>query len=106
LALRLETFLHLPSQDVSLKEAWPANLELALNLWLCADGIDIVAGVEVAFVDPTPPAPFIPTMAARFAAAWMDDGTAKQFMRAYTQTYQDVSVLSVFAIIRYLELFS
>ena len=46
-ALRLQTYLHLPAQDTSLSSEWAANLELVLNLWLCADGIDVLSQVMV-----------------------------------------------------------
>jgi len=92
-AMRLETYLHLPSQDISLAEEWPADLDLALNLWLCADGIDILRDVDVISMKQVPAAPLGPRMAARFAAAWMDAVTSKKFFNAYTKVYDDVTWL-------------
>jgi hypothetical protein len=86
IALRLDTFLNLPAQDPSLMDPWPANLELALNLWLCADGIDIVQDAEVSAVEEVPTAPLDPDMAARFAAVWMDDRMQQKFLPSYSST--------------------
>jgi hypothetical protein len=82
-AMRLETYINLPSQDLDLKEPWPANLDLSLNLWLCADGIDMIQGLEVTAWQRTPSSPLPPDMAARFAAAWMDEVAQKKFFNAY-----------------------
>jgi hypothetical protein len=86
IALRMDTFRNLPAQDVSLMDAWPANLELALNLWLCADGIDIMHAAEVsgAIEGNLAIAALEPDEAARFAAVWMDDTTASKFLQAYS----------------------
>ncbi|KAL3917680.1 MAG: hypothetical protein SGILL_004598, partial [Bacillariaceae sp.] len=87
-ALRLNTFVNLPAQDPSLIDPWAANLDLSLNLWLCADGIDIMEDVEV-----TPPVsnvaqiPLEPEMAARFAAVWMDETIQPKFFQAYSSTW-------------------
>ena len=87
IALRLETFLSLPAQDPTLMDPWPANLELSLNLWLCADGIDIINDVEVTKpMEATPMVPLEPELAARFAAAWMDEQFAQRFFQAYSTT--------------------
>ena len=119
LALRLETYRQLPIHDMALTEAWPANLDLSLALWLCADGMDIViagAGDEdnhqqdnsqggkdaltVTLMDPSlnpttvVTAPLPPPMAARLAEAWMDEGLQRQFFSYYTTnitTYQQVT---------------
>jgi hypothetical protein len=86
MAMRLNTYLNLPAQDESLMEAWPANLELSLNLWLCADGIDMVpdAIVTTFDTDKDPMVPLEPEVAARFAAAWMDDRFAQRFFQTYS----------------------
>jgi hypothetical protein len=84
IAMRLDTFLNLPAQDTSLMDPWPANLELAFNLWLCADGIDIVQDAEVTSFEENPMVPLEPEMAARFAAVWMDDFVASKFLQAYS----------------------
>ena len=95
-AMRLETYLHLPSQDTlaSLTQlAWPADLELTLNLWLCADGIDMLQGLTVTSFDTPPSAPLGPELAARFAAAWMDPVASRKFYNAYVATYDEVTFL-------------
>lgn len=92
-AMRLYTYVNLPSQDLSLQDAWTANLDLSLNLWLCADGIDILKGVEVTAFERSPPAPLSPNVAARFAATWMDDVTQKRFFNAYSTVYPKLTYL-------------
>lgn len=83
-ALRLDTYLNLPLQDFGMADPWAADLDLALNLWLCGDGIDMLSQVTVtAGQEQTPPAPATAELAGRFAAAWMDDGTSKKFFHAY-----------------------
>jgi hypothetical protein len=92
-AMRLDTYVNLPLQDHSMKTAWAANLDLSLNLWLCADGIDMLKDLTVTAFEQTPAAPLSPEMAGRFAAAWMDDITAKKFFNAFTHTYRDITYL-------------
>jgi hypothetical protein len=92
-AMRLNTYVNLPLQDHSMKTAWAANLDLSLNLWLCADGIDMLKDLTVTAFEQTPAAPLSPEMAGRFAAAWMDDITAKKFFNAFTHTYRDITYL-------------
>jgi len=86
IALRLDTYLNLPAQDPSLMDAWPANLELALNLWLCADGIDILHDAEVIPFDEKVVSPLEPDLVARFAAVWMEENFAQKFLQAYSDT--------------------
>eukprot|EP00980_Cylindrotheca_fusiformis_P005589 scaffold1184_cov132-Cylindrotheca_fusiformis.AAC.10 len=86
IALRLGTFLNLPVQDPYLKDNWSANLDLALNLWLCGDGIDIVQDAVVALPKVPPIAKIQPELAARFAAVWMDDQLAQKFLHWYSPT--------------------
>lgn len=84
-ALRLGTFVNLPAQDPSLMDPWGANLDLSLNLWLCADGIDIVEDVDVTIpADNSLMTPLEPEEAARFAAVWMDDIFQQKFLQAYS----------------------
>jgi hypothetical protein len=84
-ALRLETFGNLPAQDPSLMDPWAANLDLSLNLWLCADGIDIVEEVEASIpASLRVPTPLEPEEAARFAAVWMDISFQQKFFQAYS----------------------
>jgi hypothetical protein len=84
-AMRLDTFLNLSSQDETLTEEWQANLDLSLNLWLCADGIDVLTDISVQAPHEIHAPPLSPKEAARFAAAWMDTKSA-------TDTYYTISV--------------
>lgn len=84
IALRLGTFLNLPAQDSSLQDDWPANLDLALNLWLCGDGIDIVQDAVVTLPNAPRIKQFNPELAARFAAVWMDDRLAQKFLHWFS----------------------
>ena len=107
LALRLETYRQLPMHDESLTESWPANLDLSLALWLCADGIDMVESsaeddthaLAVKMVDSkaTPTeviaAPLPPAMGARFAEAWMDEMLQRKFFHSYTHKYEELTYL-------------
>jgi hypothetical protein len=92
-AMRLDTYVNLPSQDLSLKDDYVVNLDLALNLWLCADGIDMLRDLDVTLFGLTRPAPLPPNMAARFAAAWMDDLTQKRFFNAYSKSFPQLTYL-------------
>jgi len=93
IAMRLNTFRNLPAQDPSLTEEWPANLELSLNLWLCADGMDMIKDLEIIDAEPMPHNPLSPEMTARFAAAWMDEVTVKQIFHEYTKTFHELTHL-------------
>jgi len=88
IAMRLDTYLNLPMLDLSLMDNWLANLDLALNLWLCADGIDVIDDVEV-----TPPSkeiysttPMSHEQVARFASVYMDDLFRQRFFQAAYST--------------------
>jgi len=81
-AMRLETYVLLPAQDLALTDEWAANLDLSLNLWLCADGIDVLSEVTVNSETPINPPTLSVKMAARFAAAWMDEAYSKKVYRA------------------------
>ena len=93
IAMRLDTFINLPSQDTSLNGDWPVNLELSLNLWLCGDGIDALKDVKASTSHQAMSSPLPPAQAARFAAAWMDGPTQRKFFNAYTNTYQELTYL-------------
>lgn len=93
IAMRLETFVHLPAQDESLMDPWPANLDLALNLWLCADGIDILEDAQITtsssnnpWMESLPIVPLDARMAARFAAVWMDETMQRKFFQSYSSS--------------------
>jgi len=74
-AMRLSVFTNLPARDLDLKSQYAADMELSLNLWLCADGIDVLPTARVV-VNPS----FLPGSdeqiskdeSARILAAWMD----------------------------------
>eukprot|EP00536_Pseudo-nitzschia_multiseries_P005131 jgi/Psemu1/254218/estExt_Genewise1Plus.C_930072 len=93
-AMRLDTFSNLPSlvRAPEAMDPWLANLELSLNLWLCADGIDILEDVEV-----TPPpggvlfpqSPIDVGRVAKLASVWMDDDFRKRFYVAYSSITED-----------------
>jgi hypothetical protein len=91
-ALRLQTYLHLPAQDTSLSNEWAANLELSLNLWLCADGIDVLSPVMVNRSVSASSSQDLssqilePKEMARFAAAWMDISSSQQVFQALSST--------------------
>lgn len=102
LAMRLETWRQLPVHDEALTEAWPANLDLSLALWLCADGMDMINtddALVVKLVDPklsptsTVTAPLSPSMGARFAEAWMDEVLQRKFFHSYTHAYKELTYL-------------
>lgn len=91
-AMRLGTFLNLPTLDPSMAmDSWSANLYLSLNLWLCADGIDILEDVDV--IPPPggiyPQSPMTIEQVARFASVWMDETFRDQFFEAYSRTVED-----------------
>jgi len=84
--MRLGTFLNLPETDHSqAMDPWSANLDLSLNLWMCADGIDIFEDVEVV----PPKGGIYPSKAigldkvASVASVWMDDLFKERFFQAY-----------------------
>lgn len=93
MAMRLNTYRHLPGQDVSLTEEWPANLELSLNLWLCADGIDQLQGLNIQMAEDMPRNPLTPEMTARFAAAWMEPKTVDYVVHEYTKKHTELTHL-------------
>lgn len=92
-AMRLDTFLNLPSQDDTLTEEWLANLDLSLNLWLCGDGIDVLTEVSVQVPPDEPVPPLTPKEAARFAAAWMDPKSARDSYYVVSETHTDLTRL-------------
>jgi len=86
IAMRLGTFLNLPETDhAAAMDPWTANLDLALNLWLCADGIDILETVEV--IEPEggvyAKVHMDLSKVARVASTWMDDLFRERFFQAY-----------------------
>lgn len=88
IAMRLGTFLNLPDTDHSLAmDPWSANLDLSLNLWLCADGIDILEDVEVippkGGIYPNTNTPMGIEQVAKMTSIWMDDLFRERFFQAY-----------------------
>lgn len=53
-AMRLETFNSLPTSDDKLTNHYGADIEMSFNLWMCADGIDILSGDSLARVQVDP----------------------------------------------------
>ena len=52
-ALRLNTYNSLPAADAMLTTSHAADVQLSLNLWMCADGIDVIGdGPARVVVDP------------------------------------------------------
>ena len=81
-AMRLNTFLSLPGRDINLTSHYAADLELALNLWLCADGIDIIPHVTaMSKINFQEPKDLTNDLAARIAAAWMEDSSLEHFKK-------------------------
>lgn len=93
IAMRLNTYRNLPGQDPSLTEEWPANLELSLNLWLCADGMDQLKDLTIKMAEPIPEVPLSPEMTARFAAAWMEPKTVDRVFHAYAKLFNELTHL-------------
>ncbi|KAL9179903.1 hypothetical protein ACHAXT_007873 [Thalassiosira profunda] len=100
-ALRLATYNAFPASDNTLKTHYSADLELSFNLWMCADGIDIL-GSSLARVtlDPQVLSPLeknvLPgPLAARIVSAWMSgheddtfaDGILQEVAAAAATTY-------------------
>jgi len=87
-AMRLGTFLNLPTLDHSQSmDPWLANLDLSLNLWLCADGIDILEDVEAILPEKGiyTGYPIDVEQVAKLASTWMDDLFRERFFQAYVQ---------------------
>jgi len=91
--MRLETYRNLPAQDPTLTEEWPANLELSLNLWLCADGMDQLDGLTIKRSKPMASKALTPEMVARFASAWMEPKTVDSFFYEYHKSFPEMTNL-------------
>eukprot|EP00804_Cyclotella_cryptica_P002281 CCRYP_004017-RA/>CCRYP_004017-RA protein AED:0.24 eAED:0.24 QI:148/1/1/1/1/1/6/1023/1015 len=90
-AMRLETYNSLPASDDKLMNNYGADLEMSFNLWMCADGIDVLVGASSArvLVDPqvlplTERAELSGPLIARIVSTWMsghgDDVYADAFL--------------------------
>jgi hypothetical protein len=53
-AMRLETYNSLPASDDKLTNHYCADVEMSFNLWMCADGIDVLSGETLARVQIDP----------------------------------------------------
>ena len=101
MALRLETYRNLPLPTATSflynDDAWAANLDVSLALWLCADGMDAVSeDLEVQRPQTNNVvvgAGLSPSSAARVSAAWMDDPTSAKFFKAYHTQHSEVTAL-------------
>ena len=92
-AMRLDTYRQLPSQDPELTDEAAANLDLSLNLWLCADGIDVLRDVSVKSGSSAPLGMVQPQEAARFAAAWMDEVYSEKVFESITKIHKELTRL-------------
>ena len=94
-ALRLSTYNAFPASDEMLVNHYSADLELAFNLWLCADGIDILGSSNARVVvspdvlntyeKSTLPGP----LAARIVSAWMDGHENESFANRIFKSVAD-----------------
>jgi len=95
-ALRLETYNAFPASDDMLVNHYGADLELSFNLWMCADGIDVLgSSFARVVVDPLVLSPYekakLPgPLAARIVSAWMsgheDEGFGNGILRAVAES--------------------
>ncbi len=101
-ALRLRTYNSFPASDEALTNHYSADLELSFNLWMCADGIDVLGSSYArVVVDPVIlsanqkelPGP----LAARIVSAWMsghgDDVYANKILRGVAERSAQNSIL-------------
>lgn len=90
-AMRLETYNSLPASDDKLTNHFGADVEMSFNLWMCADGIDVLAGSSLARVQVDPKimplserAQLSGPLIARLVSTWMaghgDDVYADVFL--------------------------
>ncbi|KAL7577083.1 hypothetical protein ACA910_019691 [Epithemia clementina (nom. ined.)] len=94
MVLRLETYRQLPMHYESMTESWPANLDLSLAFWLCADGMDMVTASAEDDALTVQLVPGVnPATGARFAEAWMDEMPQHKFFHLYTHTYKELTYL-------------
>eukprot|EP00986_Skeletonema_menzelii_P015528 scaffold11942_cov137-Skeletonema_menzelii.AAC.2 len=93
-ALRLRTYNAFPASDEALTSHYSADLELSFNLWMCADGIDVLGSSYArVVVDPVilsaEEKDISGPLAARIVSAWMsghgDDIYASKILRAVAE---------------------
>ncbi len=103
-ALRLRTYNAFPASDEALTSHYSADLELSFNLWMCADGIDVLGSSYArVVVDPS----ILPAeekdisgpLVARIVSAWMsghgDDIFASKILRAVAERSAQNSMLHI-----------
>jgi hypothetical protein len=101
-ALRLQTYNSFPASDGALTNHYSADLELSFNLWMCADGIDVLGSSYArVVVDPVIlsanekelPGP----LAARIVSAWLsghgDEVYANKILRGVAEKSAQNSIL-------------
>ncbi len=104
-ALRLRTYNAFPASDEALTSHYSADLELSFNLWMCADGIDVLAASSSfarVVVDPVilsaEEKDISGPLAARIVSAWMsghgDDVYATKILRAVAERSAQDSILA------------
>ena len=78
-AMRLETYNSLPASDDELTNHFGADVEMSFNLWMCADGIDILSGTSLARVQVDPKvmplserSSLTGPLIARLVSTWME----------------------------------
>jgi len=91
-AMTLETFKNLPIQDSALDSHFASDLEMSFNLWMCADGIDIVdslrAKTTLGLLQHKDKAGTSPSSVARLVYTWMG-GKKKDIGRQVLQIMED-----------------
>ncbi len=100
--MTLETFLNLPIYDDKLNSHFASDLEMSFNLWMCADGIDIVtvlrAKTTLGVLQHKDKAGVSPTSAARLAHTWMGGNRhniGKQVLHLVEKSGVDMASLSL-----------
>lgn len=85
-ALRLDTYNNFPSHDEHLTNHFSADLELSFNLWMCADGIDILGTslarvvVDHSVLSPKEKTQIPGPLAARLTSAWMSGHDDEKYL--------------------------
>jgi len=73
--MALDTFQNLPVSDLQLDSHFASDVEMSFNLWMCADGIDIVTSLRakttLGLLQHKDKAGMSPASAARLAYTWM-----------------------------------